>query len=225
MIIVLISFGWLISGFILYEYGWEQAGTAYDQAIGKQGELRAEVEELARENRKMQVAISVLQRSAQVDREAKLGIARSMKVLQDKSAKLREEVSFYKGIVSPEEGKSGLGIYSFKVIDAGNGLFHFKLILTQGGKNDTLTEGGVRVSFKGVLGNKEKALKLSEVQVSEADKLYYKFRYFQELGGSFRFPDGYHPRKVVIKLLPKKWRKIGQPTKEFDWPEVRGGEA
>lgn len=225
ILIALILFGWLFSGFVLYEYGWEQADTAYDQALIEQEAVQAEVEQLTKTNREMQVAMSVLQRSAQVDREAKLSMARSMKALQDKSAKLREEVSFYKGIISPQAGKSGLGIYDFRAIEAGNGLFHFKLILTLRGKNDRLTEGGVKVLFKGVLDGNEKVLGLSEVQTAEADKLYYKFRYFQELGGSFHFPKGYQPRTVIIKLLPKKWRKIGQPTKEFDWLEVRGGEA
>ena len=84
----------------------------------------------------------------------------------------------------------------------GEGLFHFKLILTQRGKNDRLIEGSIKVLFKGVLDGSEKVLELSEVQTADGAELYYKFRYFQELGGSFRFPKGYQPRTVVIKLLP-----------------------
>jgi len=220
VVALLVILVWAISGLIIYEYGWQQANKDYDQAIAVQEKLKEEVEDLTTTNRDMQINISMLSRSAQVDREAKEGIARSIKDLQDKVAELREEVSFYKGIISPEQGKSGLGIYRLTVMDEGERLYHYKLILTQAGKSDTLAEGEVKITFQGVMDNQERTLSLADIQVSAAGQLSYRFRYFQELGGSFRLPDGFSPRNVVVELLAKKGRKISRLARDFDWLEV-----
>ena len=222
---VLLTLIWVASLYLLYRYGWQQANTDYEAVIQREQSLIAQVDEVGRANREMQMQISVLKKSAQVDREAKAGIARGMKDLQEQLAKLREEVSFYKGIVSPAKGKTGLDIYDFNVVQAGDRLFHYKLTLIQAGKNDLLAQGGVEIMLQGVAAGQEKQLKLADIRVNQSGKASYKFKYFEELSGSFRLPAGYYPRNVIVKLSPKKWRNIAKPARTFDWAEVRRGDT
>lgn len=225
MIVLALLVAWVLSGLLIYQYGWQQANTGYARVVEEREVLEAERVKLIKVNRDMQVQMSVLSRSAQVDREAKVDIARSMKMFQDETAELREEVSFYKGIISPEAGKTGLTVYEFSVRLTEDSLYHYKLILTQAGKNDRLVRGGVKVTFEGVMNNAEKTLQLSDIRVSQKPgKLAYAFRYFQELGGSFRFPEGYHPRRVIVKLLSKKQYKLAKTVRSFDWFQVKDGE-
>lgn len=219
--IALLVLLWAGSGYFLYWYGWKDANQSCDQAVEKQKKLQTELEELKTTRRKLQAEARVLARSAQVDRAAKINIAQSLKELQAEVAELREDVSFYKGIVSPAEGKIGLDIYSFRAMPAGDGLYHYNLVLIQAGKNDKLVSGQVAITLEGIEGGEEVTIPMSRIMVGGTHPITYKFRYFETLSGSFRLPEEYHPRRVIVKLLPGKWRKIDKPVRVFDWHEVK----
>lgn len=221
IVVVVAILLWLFSVWLMHQYGWDQAIDKFDYEFERNKSLQEKLSSATAANREMHAKIAILERTAQVDREAKVELARNIKLLQGKVAKLREDVSFYKSIVSPEKGHAGIGVYSFKVMDAGENLYHFKMVLTQAGKSASLAEGSVGITIAGILNGQEKHLRLSEIQVSKRKGLSYKFHYFEELGGSLRFPQGFSPRVVTIKLKRRKGSKIKNPVKQLDWINVR----
>jgi hypothetical protein len=156
-----------------------------------------------------------------VDREAKEELARDLNDLQELQADLREEISFYKSIITPPKGKDGLGVYSLKVMPLEGNMYHFKIVLTQSGKSDSLAQGVVEMRLKGILNGKEKELALKDIRVADTPKLGYKFRYFEELSGSFSLPEGYEPREVTVNLKPSKGKQKTIQDNTFDWLNVR----
>jgi hypothetical protein len=221
-VIVGIALGiWIASGWFAYELGWRQSNHDHDEAVSREKGLQGELTRLSDANSELQTQVSILQRSAQVDRQAKVELAKDVKNLQDLQAELREETSFYKSIISPDKGKAGLGIHSLLIVPVGDRMYHYKLILTQSGKSDSLTKGGVKVVLKGVLQGKEKNLDLGKINVADSPKLSYKFRYFQELSGSFLLPEDYSPREITVRLVPDSGKKSDKPVKTFDWQKVR----
>jgi len=212
---------WVTSGWFAYKFGWNQSNHDRDQAIAREESLQAELAKLKEANSELQTQVSILQRSAQVDRQAKVELAKDVKNLQDLQAELREETSFYKSIISPVKGKAGLGIYSLLIVPADDRVHHFKLVLTQNGKSDNLAQGRVKVALKGILQGKEKNLDLDKIKVADSPQLSYKFRYFQELGGSFLLPEDYSPREITVRLIPGSGKKSNKPVKTFDWQKAR----
>ncbi len=212
---------WGVSVVLVYQYGMSSGVQRYDEEQKKTRLLHDQLDQTTQVGRDMQARISILERTAQVDREAKIELARDVKAGQEEIARLREDVSFYKSIISPDKGRSGLSVYKFTTMPAGKDLYHFKMILTQAGKNDNLAEGGVNITVHGILNNQEKALKLSEIRVSKKKPITYKFHYYQEISGSLRFPEGFQPRDVVVTLKRKKGHVIKNPVKRFDWHKTR----
>jgi hypothetical protein len=212
---------WIASGWFAYEFGWYQSNHDRDEAESREKGLLGELAALRGTNSELQTQVSILQRSAQVDRQAKVELAKDVKKLQDLQAELREETSFYKSIISPDKGKAGLGIYSLLVVPVEDRMYHYKLILTQSGKSDSLAKGGVKVVLKGILQGKEKNLDLGKINIADSPKLSYKFRYFQELSGSFLLPEDYSPREIAVRLVPDSGKKSNKTVKTFDWQKVR----
>ncbi|MCW8964358.1 MAG: OmpH family outer membrane protein [Gammaproteobacteria bacterium] len=212
---------WVASAWLAYETGWSQSNHDFSQAESRQKKLQKELDEFRALNDELQARVSRLQRTAQVDREAKVELAKEVKNFQDQQAELREELSFYKGIISPDEGDAGLRIYSLSIMQAEGSLYHYKLVLTQSGKNDSLAKGGVKITIQGISEEKEKNLDLNEIQLAESGQLSYKFRYFQELSGSFRLPEHYIPREVSVRLTPRSGKVSNKLVRTFDWHEVR----
>ena len=221
LLVLVIAALWLGSAWVAYEAGWYYANFDREAAFDRQIALEGELSQLQAEKDRLETEVSILQRSAQVDREAKIELAKDMKDLQDLQADLREEITFYKGIISPPKGKVGLGIYSLAVYPGDNQIYHYKIVLTQSGKSDNLVQGKVLVRFQGVLNDSEKELNLREISVADKPQLSYKFKYFEELSGSFRLPENYMPRAVVISLLPSAGKSRNKPVRTFDWQQVR----
>ena len=212
---------WMASGWFAYKLGWYQSDHDHEEALSGEIGLRDELTRVKGANSQLQTEMSILQRSAQVDRQAKVELAKNVKNLQDLQAELREEITFYKSIISPAKGKAGLRVYSLLVVPVEDRMYHYKLVLTQSGKSDSLATGGVKVVLKGVLQGKEKNLDLGKINVADSPQLSYKFRYFQELSGSFSLPEGYSPREIVVRLIPGSRKTSNKPVKTFDWHKVR----
>lgn len=211
---------WVISGWLAYEYGWQQANHDFDVILSQQELLQKELDDLRDTKSQLLTQASRLQRTAQVDRQAKVELAKEVKNFQDLQAQLREEISFYKSILSPGEGKYGLSIYSLEIMRVKGRLYHYKLVLTQSGKGDNVVAGGVSVVIKGVSQGEEKNLDLEKLRVAESPNLSYKFRYFQELSGSFQLPENYSPRDVTVRLAPQSGKRSKRPVRTFDWQKV-----
>ena len=212
---------WILSAWLAYQAGWNKIDFDREHAQSHHLAVLQELERQVETNERLQAQVSILQRTAQVDREAKAEIAKDLKNLQELQAELQEEIAFYKSIITPPRGKSGLNVYSLTITPLGSPMYHFKMVLTQSGKSDSLAEGVVNMRLKGVIDGSEKLLALKDIQVAGAPNLSYKFRYFDELSGSFRLPEGYQPREVVVTLHPKKGKRDNKPVKTFDWLKVR----
>ena len=212
---------WVASAWLTFEAGRHQSGADYLKAVSERSALQDELERLSDANEELKAQVSRLQQTAQVDRQAKVELAKEVKSFQDQQAELREELSFYKSIISPDEGKTGLRIYGLKVTNAKDGLHHYKLVLTQSGKSDSLAQGRVKLTLKGILKGKETSLDMAKIQVAESPQLSYKFRYFQELTGSIRLPEDFVPREVTARLTPRSGGKSKNPVRTFDWHKAR----
>ena len=132
---------------------------------------------------------------------------------------LKEELAFYRGIVSPKDAASGLHLQSFKIESSGRAQgYRYKVILTQVLQNDRLARGIVKIKVDGLQGQTPKTLNLSDITANSVKDLEYRFKYFQNLEGDLLLPKGFSPLRVTISVLPNG--RDGEETieKTYDWP-------
>lgn len=205
----------------VFEFGHSRAGFDYGALLQERGLLREQVAGLKQDNRQLSERIAILERAAQVDKQAYGEVERSLKQAQDEMLELKEEVAFYRGIVSPSETSSGLNIADFRVTGIGEErVYRFKLVLTQVKTNNRLVKGYARVAFEGVRDGAQVELSLKEVSGGTLDRLKLRFKYFQNNEGEFVLPPGFLPSRVQVEVVPSGNKNLSRLKKTFDWSDI-----
>lgn len=209
----------VLAGWALFEYGRFSAG--YDSIeVGQEHRvLLSHVDDLEGQIENLREEKAVLERAAQIERKAYDELDTTLKVLQAEILELKEELAFYRGIVSPRDAAQGLHLQRFKIEANGKPRgYRYKVILTQVLKNDRTARGSIRISIAGQSGNETKVLSLREVTEKSVKELEYRFKYFQNLEGDIQLPVGFKPQRITVSLLPKGARGEELIEKTFDWP-------
>ena len=209
----------LISAWALFEYGRFSAG--YDSLSTSSEMQQLEKLKLGLERHVVDLREqrTALEQQQQVEQQAYDEVRRDLKDLQDENLELKEELAFYRGIVSPEEGAEGLRIQSLQITkNAKEGSFHYKLVLTQVLKNDRLAHGRVDVLIEGIReeDGRQENLTLTDVSVPKRQAMNFNFKYFQAFEGDLAMPQGFVPIRVSVTVAPNG-RKLDSVEKIFDW--------
>jgi len=130
----------LISGWTLFDYGRYLAGydsrdteSEIEGLLQTQAHLEKRIE-LLREDK------AVLERAAQIERKAYNELDTTLKILQAEILEHKEELAFYRGIVSPKDSSSGLYLQNFFLTQNGDTRnYRYKVVLTQVLKNSRLS--------------------------------------------------------------------------------------
>jgi hypothetical protein len=206
-----------VGGWSLFDYGRYKAG--YDSAEADLEQLRlvALVDELAGEIDYLREQKAQLERAAQIERKAYNELDTNLKVLQGEILELKEELAFYRGIVSPRDASRGLRLQRFSLEPNGLRSYRFTVVLTQVLKNDRLVRGRVKLYVEGVQNNETKTLDLSALSENSVKELSYRFKYFQNLEGDLVLPNGFRPIRATAQILPSG-RQQDMIEKTIDWP-------
>jgi hypothetical protein len=203
---------WLIVGgaltgvlllYLMYEWGRFEGGYSKFAEIQRRRELSAQAESLREENEKLRADIASAQLARDVDRKAYADVEKNLADLQAQVLRHREELTFYRGIVSPEDGIGGLRIQSFSVLaGAVERQYRVRLVLVQSMRQDAVVSGTVNVQIEGVSENRPVVLSLADVGVkTRADgHVPIQFRYFQNLEQDIALPEGFEPRAVNVEV-------------------------
>ena len=206
----------------LFEWGRKAAGYNRVEAARVRGALNDQISALEKDNATFRRDLALLRTSDRVDQEAYGQVSVELDDLQSQIAELNEELAFYRGIMSPSDGRSGLQIKAVQIspgTDPGN--FNLRLILVQAGRHDSRVQGNVDFSIVGesiAAENDELAgpvtINLSQL-TGETDKLRYSFRYFQVLERDLGLPQGFEPKTIEISL--SGGRKGNEVSASFPW--------
>jgi len=209
----------LSAGYFLFQSGVRYADTAWVQLEAQNEDLSQRLEQAHGVEEDLRQQLAIQQRSSEIDRLATTAVRKEFAVLQDSMLEMREELAFYRGIVSPQGGKAGLQVQRFQVrpVDA-SGRYTFELVLTQLKRNDRYARGTVSLELKGAKAGKAQSLALTDLLVDEPGSLKFKFRYFQEFSGDFELPEGFVPESVVIKVQPSGKGQPDGVEKTVEWP-------
>lgn len=205
----------VIGGYGLYSYGHSRADLDFASVQQERDELQQLLAERESQVEELGDRVVLLERASEIDKQAYKEVDDSLRGLQSEILELKEEVAFYRSIVAPRESSRGLRIQRFN-IEPGKQphLFRYKLVLTQVIKNSGMSQGEVQVEFEGLRSGEHVVLALKDVAAEKLEQLSFRFKYFQNFEGDLLIPEGFVPRRVLIKVISNRVTL----EKTFDWP-------
>ncbi len=210
----------LVGAWAAYMWGYKHAGYENERLIQAQDGLHDQIERLSEKNSGLRNKYTHLERSTFLDKQAFSGVDTTLHDLQDEVLELKEEIAFYRGIVSPVETASGLNITSMEVARLGNASgYHFKLVLTQVMKNDKTVKGKANLSIEGILDGTQKTLSLKQLSGGHIKTLKLKFKYFQNFEGDIVFPNNFVPSRLIVTISPSG-KGLSRIKKTFRWSDI-----
>ena len=168
--------------------------------------------------------LTQLDQGRKVDEVAIDGVKFELKEQQQEMLELREEIAFYRGIVSPSEARTGILIQRFELLPlAEERLFQYRLVLTQVLKNERVARGVVTVFVVGVKEGRSQRIALQELSDDVKKELIFRFKYFQMFEGDLAIPEGFIPHLVEVEVKPRKSRS--SINENFPWLSQEADES
>ncbi len=211
------------TGYLVFELGRYQGGYSVLDQRREQEALQQIISQQAADADELRRQITVLQTSQEIDRETYALVESNLSELQLRIQSQEEELAFYQGIISPEDGYAGLRIQSINFTAAElEQHYILRLVLVQSISHDRRVTGVVRLNIEGSRAGEADELSPDEILIdSESGNIPYAFRYFQGLQGVVVLPADFEPDQVNVEIRPQG--AGGQPIlHSFEWSTVAG---
>ena len=211
------------SCWVVFEYGRMRGGFDHIQArkdmeslLEQVGMLNARIDELMSEN-------AYLASSSEIDATASKQVGEKLTELNDEMLELKEELVFYRSLLSPAELEPGLQILGIQMIkDGSSNAYNYKIVLTQRHNGNQFATGAVDVQVNGLRSGKATQLDLTEVTSSDDLEMSFRFKNFQSLEGRLVLPEDFKPKDVLVNVTPTT-RGIKQIERSYEWDTIVSG--
>jgi hypothetical protein len=209
------------SAYALYMNASDWAQEELSVLSEERDELMITVEALREGNTVLRERVAILERAQQVEGKAYKDVDVHLRSLQDEVLALKEEIAFYRGIVSAGKEK-GLKIQTFVVDkESSSGAYRFQLVLTQHLKRVRMISGTVKLNIVDEQNGKPRRLLLSDMSGQQANSLKFEFKFFQRIEGRFTLPHGFKPDRLQIQVV-SRGKRPASVEKSFEWQGITG---
>jgi hypothetical protein len=192
-----------------------------DRAMLELETLVVRIDDLESRNHKLVRENAHLEGGSKIEREAYEHANQELIRLQQELLVQKEELVFYRGIVSPSNTALGVNLQSFEVRKKNNqNQYSYKMILTKRGKSTKKVSGGTKVLIRGESNGSVSELKLTDLLLENSSKgTKFAFRYFQVFEGDISLPDGFEPFEVEVGIVPTT-KKVKAFSETISWTEL-----
>lgn len=227
VVFIVILLALAAGGWWLYHYA---RGTAHDRIVdadrhsrvmtASRRDLRQQLQREQARATKLATQLAYFQRSQQINGDACKLVKQSLGALQAKNSKLKKQLAFYRGIVSPQQSASGLRVYTFVAQQRAYAPrdYDFEVVLVQALHQLHAVRGRVQIQFEGLQGAKPADYDLSALAGKSQQNLTFSFKYFQDLQGHFKLPLHFRPKRVKVTL--QRGGRGDDITQTYKWSDV-----
>lgn len=211
------------AAYLSFELGRYRAGFSLLDARRLADQRLALIAEHEQMIENLQRQVAIVETAREIDRETYQQIERSLSELQSQIQAKDEELEFYRGIVAPDDGTTGLRIQSFE-IEKGDTEREFllRLVLVQAIVHSQTVAGSVRLAVTGMLDGEFVRIELPElVSADDSATIGYRFRYFETIERQVQLPDGFMAATVELEITPAEPRGE-QIRQSVSWSVVSG---
>lgn len=201
-----------------YSLGKRHGIALQTDAIAERDQLRLELREQLAESELLSQQVANLKLASEVDKASSEDVRNQVIALKGQIAALEEDITFYKGLMSPTENRSGLTIGSLDVIATSvPRQYDFKLVVQQLATNHQVLNGTLKVEIVGQEAGELRRIPLSQLSPQvEEETIKLRFKYFQNIQGQLQLPEGFEPER--IELLANSTGRDGVTVeKKFGW--------
>ncbi len=209
------------AGYLVFELGRFQGGYSVLDQRREQEQLQLIIDQQAAAAEEFRRQITLLQTSREIDQETYAQVESNLSQLQLRIQAQEEELAFYQGIISPEDGNAGLRVQTLNLTKADlEQHYLLRLVLVQTISHDQRVSGVVRLKIDGLRGGEPARLGSDEVLIDgESNDIPYAFRYFQGLQRELVLPADFEPSQVNVEIWPQE--SGGQQIlHNYDWSAV-----
>ena len=207
--------------YLAFELGRYQSGYSM---LDHRRERAALAERLAEEqgaSDELRRQLAIAETAGDIDRATYSQVESTLADLQAQIQAQEEELVFYRGIVSPQDGVAGLRIQSLEVLPSdGERRYLLRLLLVQAIVHSRRVSGAVKLQLEGIQDGQTASFDVAElVAPGEPYDMAYEFRYFQALEAELALPIGVRAaardgRDLAQRAGPSAStkRSIGRPS-------------
>lgn len=163
-----------------------------------------------------QSQLATISMGADIDRQSAEVLKTQVGLGQKTVSELNEELSFYRNLMNPKAGQTGLDAYRFLVYGLnGTEALRYRLVLQQLGTEQKLISVKVKVTLLGSIKGEPTQILLQDTLAEEsAWSDTVKFRYYHNLDGRFTLPEDFTPEQVEVVLTQSR---RSPATHIFEW--------
>lgn len=199
----------------IYNYGLSMAGFARHSADQEQTRLQQALDRREAENNELRESLARAQRSVQMNETAFQELDRALKASAQEIVKLREELNFYRNIISPADKRSGLRIQNLYIEPAGASRYRYKLVLIQALKHEHVIRGSANFEITGTQAGESRVLTFPG---GKERPIAVNFKYFQDIEGRFDLPENFKPQRIKVNVTPAG--RTQSVEESFAWPQA-----
>ena len=213
----------IVSGYLVFEFGRIRAGYDTVEAANIRQAYEDHITQLDNKIIELKQEVALLETNREIDSESYKDVEASLTKLEVKIQEQRDAIAFYRGIVSPSDGNSGLRVQDLKLTRGkAEREFNVRLVLVQAMKHDRKVSGDVNLSVVGEQNGVETTYAFAQLIPDEADKAWvYSFRYFQDFDRQLVLPDGFTPEHITVEVRSRT-RSISSIEETFAWATSQG---
>jgi hypothetical protein len=215
-VVVVIAGGYLSFELGRYRAGYSMMDHRRSVAVVRQ---QLDAERAASDELRRQLAIA--ETSKEIDRETYSQVEANLADLQAQIQAQEEELVFYRGIVSPQDGVPGLRIQSLDALraDAENH-YSLRLVLVQAIVHSRKVAGVVKLRLEGTRDGQAVSFDAAEILAEGGEyDMEYEFRYFQGLECELALPVGFEPARVNVEIWPNDAR-ANKVNQSYEWSAI-----
>jgi hypothetical protein len=217
VVAIIVATALIGGGTYLYNYGLSMAGFERYAADKLNAALGEEIRKFQDENSELREALARAQRTIQMDQTAYQDLDNNLKASAQEIVKLREELNFYRNIISPADKKGGLRIQNIFIEPVGSSTttkFRYKLVLIQALRHDRTITGNVRLEIRGMQAGEETVLRYP---LPNDKPLTVNLKYFQDIEGRIELPRNFKPRQIRVSVITAAGNEAVEET--YNWPQ------
>jgi hypothetical protein len=154
--------------------------------------LETEMESFERQKETLALA----QGQLQITQEAYGGLKDSLMQCDANIVSVRQELAFYRSIISPEDGESGLKIHDLQLDKVEDGSFSATLVLLQSIENDEVASGSVHMEVVSEDGNQVIG------RWPESGGKRFDLRYFEKVTAQIKLLAGASAERIHVVVDP-----------------------
>lgn len=201
LLVILLAAGVMLSWWF-YDAGLRFAGFERGSTIEELTQLREKNAQLELDNSSLRSMDAQSERKMQIERATQNDLAKTVKTLQDENAQLKEDLAFFRKLMSSDKNDGNLSIYRFKVENSVlPGEYRYRVLLLQGGQREREFQGKVELLVNLVQDGKKLVLTVPSSKEADARAYSVNFKFYQRLEGTFRVAPKSLVKNVQIRVF------------------------